>query len=35
VIPGERLRTELNARFERYAAKRETRPVKKHIVPPV
>ena len=35
VIPGERLRTELNARFERYAAKREIRPVKKHIVPPV
>jgi acetyl-CoA carboxylase carboxyltransferase component len=35
VIPGERLRTELNARFERYAAKREARPAKKHIVPPV
>jgi acetyl-CoA carboxylase carboxyltransferase component len=35
VIPGDRLRGELAARFERYAEKRERRPKKKHIVPPV
>ncbi len=35
VIPGERLRAELAARFERYASKVEIRPKKKHMVPPV
>ena len=35
VIPGSRLRAELSARFARYQAKREARPVKKHLVPPV
>ncbi|MBX3198990.1 MAG: acyl-CoA carboxylase subunit beta [Labilithrix sp.] len=35
VIPGERLRAELAARFARFAAKDERRPKKKHIVPPV
>jgi acetyl-CoA carboxylase carboxyltransferase component len=35
VIPGDRLRGELAARFERYAEKRERLPKKKHIVPPV
>jgi len=35
VVPGERLRDELRTRLERYAEKREPRPPKKHIVPPV
>jgi len=35
VIPGERLRAEIAARFERYDTKREGRPVKKHMVSPV
>jgi acetyl-CoA carboxylase carboxyltransferase component len=35
VVPGDRLRSELAARFERFAAKEERRPKKKHIVPPV
>ncbi len=35
VIPGDRLRAELASRFARYADKREARPKKKHIVPPV
>jgi acetyl-CoA carboxylase carboxyltransferase component len=35
VIPGERLRSEIAARFERYAGKRVPRRTKKHIVPPV
>ena len=35
VIPGERLRAELSTRFERFASKRERRPAKKHLVPPV
>jgi len=35
VIPGERLRDEIAARFSRYAGKRQLRRPKKHIVPPV
>jgi acetyl-CoA carboxylase carboxyltransferase component len=35
VVPGERLRAEIAARFERYDQKREARPVKKHMVSPV
>jgi acetyl-CoA carboxylase carboxyltransferase component len=35
VVPGERLRAELVARLDRFAAKREVRPAKKHMVPPV
>jgi acetyl-CoA carboxylase carboxyltransferase component len=35
VVPGERLRDELAARFSRYADKREARPAKKHLVSPV
>ncbi|MCC6645171.1 MAG: acyl-CoA carboxylase subunit beta [Polyangiaceae bacterium] len=35
VIPAERLRPELSRRFARYADKREARPPKKHLVPPV
>ena len=35
VIPGERLRSEIAARFERYAGKRVPKRTKKHIVPPV
>ncbi len=35
VIPGERLRDEIASRFARFAAKIETRPRKKHLVPPV
>ncbi len=35
VIPGEQLRSELAKRFALYAEKSETRPRKKHIVPPV
>jgi acetyl-CoA carboxylase carboxyltransferase component len=35
VVPGERLRTEITARFARYADKTEPRPKRKHMVPPV
>lgn len=35
VVPFERLRTEIARRFERVAGKREPRPEKKHLVPPV
>ncbi len=35
VIPGDRLRRELAARFERFSAKKTERPKKKHLVPPV
>ncbi|HEY8076789.1 MAG TPA: acyl-CoA carboxylase subunit beta [Labilithrix sp.] len=35
VIPGDRLRAELATRFARYDEKREPRPDKKHLVPPV
>ena len=35
VIPGEKLRAELAARFALYADKSEARPRKKHMVPPV
>ena len=35
VVPGERLRAEIARRFARAADKREARPAKKHIVPPV
>jgi acetyl-CoA carboxylase carboxyltransferase component len=35
VIPGDRLRSELATRFSRFASKREGRPAKKHLVPPV
>jgi acetyl-CoA carboxylase carboxyltransferase component len=35
VIPFDRLRDEVVSRFERYAGKRETRPKKKHLVPPM
>jgi methylmalonyl-CoA decarboxylase subunit alpha len=35
VVPGDRLRAEISARFSRYADKDEQRPEKKHIVPPV
>jgi acetyl-CoA carboxylase carboxyltransferase component len=35
VVPGERLRAELAARFARYAEKDEPRPRKKHLVSPV
>jgi len=35
VVPGERLRDEILARFERAEGKRETRLTKKHLVPPV
>jgi len=35
VIPFERLRAEVAARFERYEGKREPRPAKKHLVPPM
>jgi acetyl-CoA carboxylase carboxyltransferase component len=35
VVPGDQLRNELAARFERFSAKEERRPKKKHIVPPV
>ena len=35
VVPGDRLRAELVARFARYADKAEPRPKKKHLVPPV
>ncbi|MDP9148603.1 MAG: acyl-CoA carboxylase subunit beta, partial [Myxococcota bacterium] len=35
VVPGHRLREELTIRLARYAGKRESRPDKKHMVPPV
>ena len=35
IVPGDRLRAELAARFRRYDAKTEARPAKKHIVVPV
>jgi acetyl-CoA carboxylase carboxyltransferase component len=35
IVPFERLRDEVAARFERYAAKREAAPPKKHLVPPM
>ncbi len=35
VVPGDKLRAELVARFERLADKREARPAKKHLVSPV
>jgi acetyl-CoA carboxylase carboxyltransferase component len=35
VIPFDRLRAEVAARFDRYAGKTEARPPKKHIVPPM
>jgi acetyl-CoA carboxylase carboxyltransferase component len=35
VIPGDRLRDEIAARFRRYEGKLEGRPQKKHLVPPV
>jgi len=35
VVPGDKLRSELAARFERFEAKEERRPKKKHMVPPV
>ena len=35
VVPADRLRDEISARLERASAKREHRPRKKHIVPPV
>jgi acetyl-CoA carboxylase carboxyltransferase component len=35
VIPGDRLRGELATRFARYDGKREARPKRKHLVPPV
>jgi acetyl-CoA carboxylase carboxyltransferase component len=34
VVPGDRLRDELAARFARYASKVEARPKRKHLVPP-
>jgi acetyl-CoA carboxylase carboxyltransferase component len=35
VVPGDRLRDEIRVRFERAEGKREARPAKKHLVPPV
>jgi methylmalonyl-CoA decarboxylase subunit alpha len=35
VVPGDKLRAELTARFARYAGKKEARPAKKHMVLPV
>ncbi len=35
VVPGDRLRREISDRFARYENKREARPAKKHLVPPV
>jgi methylmalonyl-CoA decarboxylase subunit alpha len=35
VVPGERLRTEIAARFARFEDKVEPRPRRKHMVPPV
>ena len=35
VVPGDRLRTEIASRFDRYAGKRQVRRTKKHMVLPV
>jgi len=35
VVPGDRLRSEIGARLERCATKRDVRPAKKHMVAPV
>jgi acetyl-CoA carboxylase carboxyltransferase component len=35
VVPFDRLRAEVALRFRRYAGKRESRPSKKHLVPPM
>jgi acetyl-CoA carboxylase carboxyltransferase component len=35
IVPSDRLRAEIAARFARYADKREPRSPKKHLVPPV
>jgi acetyl-CoA carboxylase carboxyltransferase component len=35
VVPGERLRDEIRVRLDRAEGKREPRPAKKHLVPPV
>jgi methylmalonyl-CoA decarboxylase subunit alpha len=35
VVPSGELRREVARRFERYAGKREDRPRKRHMVPPV
>jgi acetyl-CoA carboxylase carboxyltransferase component len=35
IVPADRLRDEIRARFARYEDKREARPPKKHLVPPV
>src|SRR6202142_1441736 len=35
VVPGDRLRSEIGARLERCATKRDVRPAKKHLVAPV
>jgi acetyl-CoA carboxylase carboxyltransferase component len=35
IVPTDRLRAEIVARFARYEQKREARPPKKHLVPPV
>jgi acetyl-CoA carboxylase carboxyltransferase component len=35
IVPGDRLRSEIASRFARYAGKRDPRPKKKHMVPPV
>ena len=35
MVPFERLRDEVAARFEQYASKQEPRPPKRHLVPPV
>jgi acetyl-CoA carboxylase carboxyltransferase component len=35
IVPGDRLRAEIVSRFGRYESKRQSRPAKKHMVPPV
>lgn len=35
VVPGEKLREEISRRFDRASSRREPRPAKKHLVPPV
>src|SRR5262249_28233938 len=35
VIPADRLRAEIAGRFAQYEGKREPRPARKHMVPPV
>ena len=35
VVPGDRLRSEIGARLERFSGKREPRPAKKHLVAPI